>query len=318
LRHAIAEKLERHNGLKYDPRSEIVVTAGSTGAFYDVCLALFENGDEAILIEPYYGYHLDTLRLCSVTPRFARLLGPNFDIDFDSLERAVSEKTKALVLNTPGNPSGKVFSPEELEEIGRFAEKHDLYVITDEIYEYFLYDDRQHTSPATVGSLRERTITMGGFSKTFSITGWRIGYLAAPAALAERLGFLNDIVYVCAPAPLQYAVAQALGELGGDFFEALRAEYTEKRDAICSALSEAGFPPFVPQGAYYVLADLSRIPGSSSKERALRLLETTGVAAVPGSAFYHGSDGDNLARFCFAKTNADLEQAYERLRRARF
>jgi aminotransferase len=313
LRQAIARKVERDNGTKLDPESEVVVTSGATGAFYAACLTLFDAGDELVLFEPYYGYHLDTLRALSLTPRFVPLEEPNWQFSREKLRAAIGPKTRAIVVNTPGNPSGKVFSRAELAAIAELANEFDLYVITDEIYEYFLYEGREHVSFATLAGMRERTITVGGFSKTFSITGWRIGYLLAPRELCYKIGQAHDLVYVCAPAPLQIGVARGLDSLGPGFYEDLRREYARKREQLCSALERAGITPHVPDGAYYVLADSRRIPGNTAKQRALSLLERAGVAAVPGSAFFQGSRGDDLLRFSYAKRGAELDEACRRL-----
>jgi aminotransferase len=210
-----------------------------------------------------------------VTPRFVTLEPPDWTFPEESLRAALGERTRAIVVNTPGNPCGKVFTRSELDLIGRIAAERDLFVLTDEIYEHFLYDGRTHVSPASIPSLRDRTVTINGFSKTLSITGWRIGFSACPRRVAERLGFINDLVYICAPAPLQLGVARALRALDDGFYAGLAVEYAKKRDRICTALDRAGLPPIVPQGAYYVLADLSRVPGASSKERVMRLLEST-------------------------------------------
>jgi aminotransferase len=217
------------------------------------------------------------------------------------------------MINTPANPSGKVWSPQELELVADFARRRDLFVFTDEIYEHFLYDGRQHAAPAAIGDLRDRTITMSGLSKTFSITGWRIGYAACAARFAEMIGYINDLVYVCAPAPLQMGVARGLDTLPGDFYTELCNAYSRKRDRTCQALSAAGLEPYVPEGAYYVLANATGLPGRTSKDRAMHLLERVGVAAVPGSAFFHAGDGESLLRFCFAKTDRDLDEALRRL-----
>ena len=221
------------------------------------------------------------------------------------------------MVNTPANPSGKVFSRTELELIADFAKRHDLFVFTDEIYEHFLYDGRKHLSPASLPGMRERTITISGLSKTFSITGWRIGYSACSSRWAPTLGSLNDLIYVCAPAPLQFGVARGMEVLGADYYQALRDEYANKRDKICEALNRAKLTPSVPQGAYYVLADIHRLPGRNSKERVMYLLRETKVASVPGSAFFHAGDGEELARFCFAKKPGELDQACRALERLR-
>jgi aminotransferase len=315
LREQIACKMRAFNKVECDSEREIVVTAGSTGAFYCTCLALLNPGDEVILFEPYYGYHLHTVLSVDAVPVYVTLKAPDWKFTADDLERVVTPKTRAVVVNSPANPSGKVFTRAELETIAAFAKKHDLFVFTDEIYEYFLYDDLQHVSIATLPGMKERTITISGYSKTFSITGWRIGYTVSDARWASAIGYYSDLCYVCAPAPLQFGVAAGIAELKPDFYRHMRTEYAHKRDLICSTLNEVGLTPSVPKGAYYVLADASRLPGRSSKEKAMYLLEKTGVACVPGGAFYHDNAGENLIRFCYAKTDADLERACERLRK---
>jgi aminotransferase len=315
LRRAIAKKLAAQNGLRFTGEGDIVVTSGSSSAFYGACLAVLDPGDEVILFEPYYGYHADTLSAVGAEARYVTLRPPDWTFDVADVERAVTPRTRAIVVNTPTNPCGKVFSTAEIELLAGIAEQHDLFVLTDEIYEHFVYDGRRHVSPATFPRLTPRTITIGGFSKTFSITGWRIGFSAADPKFAERLGFINDLIYICAPAPLQIGVARGLELLGEDFYAHLCADYQRKRDKFCAALDAAKIPPFVPQGAYYVLADMHRLPGKTAKERVMALLERAGVASVPGSAFYRGHEGDTLARFCFAKTDADLDEACRRLER---
>jgi len=313
LRRAIARKVLRDTGASVDPEAEVVVTSGATGAFYAACLGLFDAGDEVVLFEPYYGYHLDTLRAVSVTPRLVPLDLQDWSFSAESLRRAIGPKTRAIIVNTPGNPSGKVFTRAELELIADLAREFDLYVITDEIYEYFLYDGRAHVSFATLPGMRERTLTLGGFSKTFSITGWRIGYLVATAELCHQLGQVHDLVYVCAPAPLQIGVARGLEQLPESFYQELKQQYARKREKLCAALERAGITPHVPQGAYYVLADSRSLPGETPKERALSLLGLCGVAAVPGSAFFESGGGDDLLRFSYAKREAELDEACRRL-----
>jgi aminotransferase len=315
LREAIAQKMRKYNGISADPETEIVVSAGSTGAFYCACLALLDPDDEVILFEPYYGYHVNTLLAVEAVPAYVTLRPPDWSFAATDLERAVTARTKALVLNTPGNPSGKVFSRLELEAIAEFAGRHDLFVFTDEIYEHFLYDGRSHISPGSIEGMKERTITISGFSKTFSITGWRIGYAVSAARWARRIGYMNDLIYVCAPSPLQYGVAAGLSQTDRSFYEDLSLEYLKKRDWICDALTRAGLLPYVPQGAYYVLADVSTLPGKNSKEKAMFLLAQTGVATVPGEAFFHNGGGKELVRFCFAKTEHELQEACSRLER---
>ena len=313
LRGALAQKLEAHNDLRVDPASQIVVTNGATGAFYGAAVGLFDPGDEVVLFEPYYGYHVDTVHAVGAVPRYVTLRPPDWTLKRADLEAKVTPKTRAIVVNTPANPSGKVFSRADLEVVRDIAVAHDLFVITDEIYEHFVFDGREHVCPATLPQMADRTITINGLSKTFSITGWRIGFSVAEPRWAKPLGFINDVIYVCAPAPLQMGVARGLEALDASFYTALRDEYVAKRDKICGALDAAGITPFPPQGAYYVLADTSRVPGRTSKERAMHLLEKTGVASVPGEAFYDGDAGDRIARFCFAKTDEDLDAACRRL-----
>jgi len=315
LRQAIARKMREYNGIVADPETEVTVSGGSTGAFYCACLALLDPGDEVIVFEPYYGYHVNTLEAVDAVPTYVSMQAPDWTFSRDDLERAVTSRTKGIMVNTPANPSGKVFNPSELLWIAEVASVHDLFVFTDEIYEYFLYDGNRHVSLGSLSGMADRTITISGYSKTFSITGWRVGYSISDARWAHMIGYMNDLVYVCAPAPLQCGVAEGITELTEAFYRELASEYARKRDRICGALTRVGLPPSIPKGAYYVLADVSRLPGKTSKEKAMHLLARTGVASVPGSAFFHGSGGENLVRFCFAKTDVELEEACQRFQR---
>jgi aminotransferase len=313
LRQAIGRKLAEYNGIRADPETEITVTPGATGAFHCACLALLNPGDEVIIFQPYYAYHVSALLAVEAVPRLVFTQPAEWKFSSSEMEQAVTTRTKAVVINTPANPSGKVFSRRELEWIADFAERHDLFVFTDEIYEYFLFDGRQHVSVAALPGMTDRTVTISGYSKTFSITGWRIGYAVAAARWSALIGAMNDLLYVCAPTPLQYGVAAGIAQLDRSFYEALAMEYQAKRDRFCHALLKAGLPPSVPEGAYYVLADVSRLPGETGKDRAMYLLDKTGVAGVPGEAFFDGPDGHRFIRFCFAKTDADLEAASLRI-----
>ena len=312
IREAIAGKMRRFNGIECDPETEVIVNSGSTGSFYAACLALLNPGDEVILFEPYYGYHLNTLVAVEAVPLYITLRAPEWTFNRDDLERTVTLRTRAIVLNSPANPSGKVFSREELEWIAGFAKRHDLFVFTDEIYEYFIYEGL-HISMATLPGMAERTITMSGYSKTFSITGWRVGYTVCDRRWAQGISYFHDLIYVCAPAPLQIGVAEGIRQLPESFYQDIGKEYLQKRDLLCGTLSEIGLTPSVPKGAYYVLSDASILPGKTSREKALYLLHETGVASVAGSAFYHDGGGENLIRFCFAKTDAELAEACRRL-----
>jgi aminotransferase len=312
LRERIARKIERFNGFKVDPATEIVVTVGSTGGFATATLATLNAGDEVILFEPYYGYHLNTLKVLGVVPKFVPLRAPDWAIDFDVLRAAFGPKTRGIVVCTPSNPCGKVFTRDELEKIGALCREFGAWAYTDEIYEYIVYDGRRHVSMASIDSCRDLTITISGFSKTFSVTGWRIGYVVVDARMATSIGLVNDLFYVCAPTPLQWGIAHAL-EIGDDYYANLAADYQKKRDLLADALADAGFTPSVPQGAYYMLA---QIPSElrDDKEAAQTLLETTRVASVPGSAFFVSEAGKRMLRFCFAKDFDSLEEACGRLR----
>ncbi len=316
LREAIADKLAHYNGIHADPETEVTVSAGATGAFHCACAALLNPGDEVILFEPYYQYHISALMAVEAVPVVVHMQPPAWTYSLTQLEQLVTSRTKAIIVNSPGNPSGKVFSRTELEALAEFACRHDLFVLTDEIYEYFLYDGRRHVSMASLPNMAERTVTIGGYSKTFSVTGWRIGYSVAAQTWTRAIGAMNDLLYVCAPAPLQMGVARGIRDLPDDFYGSLARDYEHKRDRFCSALAKAGLTPSIPEGAYYVLADVSRLPGDSGKARAMYLLDRTGVAGVPGEAFIPGAAGANFVRFSYAKTDLDLDEACRRLTQA--
>jgi aminotransferase len=312
LRERIARKVERHNGFTADPAKEIVVTVGSSGGFLAAAMATLNVGDEVILFEPYYGYHLNTFKVLGFEPKFVPLNAPDWTIDFDVLRAAFTPKTKAIVVCTPSNPSGKMFTREELEKIGALCREFGAWIFTDEIYEYIVYDGRKHVSVASIPSCRDLAITISGFSKTFSITGWRVGYVIADERVAGPIGLMNDLFAICAPTPLQWGVARAL-EIGDDYYLNMAADYEKKRDMLADALSEAGFKPSIPQGAYYMLAQIPE-EFRDDKEAAQTLLETTRVASVPGSAFFVSEAGKRMLRFCFAKDFDSLEEACKRLR----
>jgi aminotransferase len=312
LRERIARKMGHYNKVKADPATEVVVTVGSSGGFMAAAMATLNTGDEVILFEPYYGYHLNTLRILGFVPKFVPLQAPDWSIDFDQLRAAFTPKTKAVVLCTPSNPSGKMFTRAELEVIGAMCREHGAWVFTDEIYEYIVHDGRKHVSMASIDEFRDITITVSGFSKTFSITGWRIGYVVADALVAGPIGLMNDLFAICAPTPLQWGVARAL-EIGDDYYVNLAADYTKKRDMLTAALTESGFKPYPPQGAYYMLAEIPEGIADSA-ECARLLLDQARVAAVPGTAFFESETGKRMLRWCFAKDFESLEQACERIR----
>lgn len=318
LRRAIAGKVERTLGLVADPEREILVASGATGAFHAVAMALFNPGDEVLLFEPFYGYHVGTLRSLRVAPVAVELEGPEWKLDLDRVRAAITPKTRAVVVNTPSNPAGKVFTRAELEGLAELAREHDLFVLTDEIYEHFLYGEAKHISPATLDRMRERTIVMSGFSKTFSVTGWRIGYVIADAKWLPAIAYFHDLLYVCAPSPFQHGVAAGIEQLGATFYARLALEHEAKREMLVSALRDAGLSPHIPDGAYYILASTQGLEnvlsGETAAQRARSLLAKTGVAAVAGSAFFRPGKGEDLLRFCFAKKDEDLAEACRRLR----
>lgn len=311
-RQAIANKMHHFYNLDITA-SEVLISQGATGAFYTTAQALLDEGDEVVLLEPYYGYHAATITALGCGLSYARLNPPDWPLTREILEQAISSKSRAILISNPSNPSGKIFSQEELELLRDICIEHDLILFSDEIYEHFLYDGREHIPPASLPGMRERTVTLSGFSKVFSVTGWRLGYAIAPAHVIEVASQFNDLVYVCAPAPLQLGVAAGLAELPTEFYKKISEEHEEKRDLFCSVLKQIGLNPAIPQGSYYVMADVSSIPGNDDREKALFILEHTGVASVPGRAFYHDESGKNMVRFCFAKELNVLEDACQRL-----
>lgn len=313
LRQAIARKLARDNGIEVDPEGEVVVTTGSAAAFTCAIHALLDPGDGILVPEPYYGYHVNAALVAGLDVQTLRLEAPGFRLDVERIRAALRENTKALLLCTPSNPSGRMLDRGELEAVAALARERDLLVITDEIYEYIAYDGREHVSPASVADLFDRTVSIMGLSKTFSITGWRLGYASGPRAMIEAMILVHDLFYICAPTPLQHGVAAGM-ELGPEYYAEMRADYATKRAMLCDALDAAGLPAIRPEGAYYVLADVRRLDAASARDASQQILERAGVATVPGTAFYSGSGGDGLVRLCFAKEEAELEEACRRLR----
>ena len=313
LKQAVAAKAGRCYGMNVDAETEVVICIGATGAFYATCLSVLNRGDEVIMFEPYYGYHAATLKALDAVPVYVRLEPPDWKFSREMLDSVTTERTRAMIINTPANPSGKVFSEEELQLIAAYARDNDLVVFTDEIYEHFVFDNRAHIPPAMVEDLRQRTITISGFSKVFSITGWRVGYAICPEEIALTASQFNDLVYVCAPAPLQLGAAKGLEKLDSSYYQQISDEHEQKRNQFCGVLQKIGLTPYIPQGAYYVLADISAVPGKDDKERVMYILKTAGVAAVPGRAFYDDDSGRDLARFCFAKKPDELDEACRRL-----
>lgn len=291
----------------------MTVTCGATEAMMASMLAIINPGDEVVVFEPYYeNYGPDTI-VSGAMPVYVPLIEPDFHFDPDTLRAAFTDRTKAIIINTPHNPSGKVFTREELDLVAELCVKHNALVVTDEIYEHILYDGACHVSPASVPGLENRTITISGVSKTYSATGWRIGWTIAPAPIANAIRKIHDFLTVGAPAPLQEASVTALG-MHGDYYSRLAKFYHHKRDLLCSALENVGFRPFIPQGAYYVLTDIGGLGVTDDVEFAIWLVEDVGVAVVPGSSFYSTRKlGASKIRFAFCKTEETLREAISRL-----
>jgi len=315
LRQAIAAQVERTRGFAVDPEREVIVTSGASGAYHAAAMALLNPGDEVLLFEPMYGYHAVTLTSLRVKPVPVALEAPDWTLDLAVVRASITPKTRAMLVNSPANPTGKVFTRAELEGLAAIACEFDLFVLTDEIYEFFLYDGAKHISMAELPGMRERTILMSGYSKTFAVTGWRIGYLIADPKWTPAIGFFHDLTYVCAPAPLQHGVADGIEQLPPEYYLGLAREHDVKRQMMLSALRDAGMKPHVPDGAYYVLAEAHNLPGKTAAEKARALLAETGVAAVAGSAFVRAGKGEDLLRFCFSKKDAELAEACRRLQK---
>lgn len=314
LREQIAARLRSFNGLDVSAE-QVLVALGSSGAFFAAGMTLLEPGDEVILFEPFYSYHRSALRLLGAEPVCVRLPAPDYALDTGALRAALTPRTRAVVVNTPANPSGKMFDVAELRAIGEVLEGTDVIVFTDEVYEYMTFDGRAHVSPATVDTLAGRCLTLGGYSKTFSVTGWRIGYLAGPPDLVDAIGLVCDQIHVCAPRPMQRGVEAALRELPDTFYSELRAGYERKRDRFCDALAAGGFDAVRPQGAYYVLADYREVLGALDPHAAaLALIERFGINAVPGHVFYEDPADVHTLRFHFAVAEPVLDEACQRLR----
>lgn len=313
LRAAIAKKQNDFydQGIEVD---NVLVSLGATGAFYATAMSLLNEGDEVILFEPYYGYHVATLKSIGCKIKYIRTTPPNYEIDFNELKDAISEETKAILICNPSNPSGKVYTTQELETLGEIINQNDLFLFSDEMYEHFIYDGLEFVSALSIESLKERTVVISGFSKIYSITGWRLGYAITNKEVIDAASAFNDLVYVCPPAPLQNGVLKGLNELPMSYYTDVSKDHQVKRDKFIKALNEAGLAAEYVKGAYYVLADISKLEGADDKDKVVTLLEKTGIAAVPASAFYQDSEGINLARFCFSKKEAELDEAIERLK----
>jgi aminotransferase len=317
LRDALVRKTEAFTGLTYDPETEVTVCCGSTECMAATMLAVVNPGDEVIVFEPYYENYGPDAILSGAVPRFVQLREPDWSFDPKELEQAFSNRTKAIVINTPNNPTGKVFTRSELERIAALCRQWDVVAITDEIYEHIVYDGAEHISLASLDGMRERTVTISGISKTYAVPGWRIGTCLAPPAISQAIRKVHDFLTVGAPAPLQEAAAEGLN-FSRDYYSNLADDYRQRRDYLVPALEAAGFKTFRPRGAYYVMTDISEFGFPDDVRFARHLVEEVGVAAVPGSSFYSNpTSGRNRLRFHFARRRETLESAVERLGRLR-
>jgi aspartate/methionine/tyrosine aminotransferase len=322
LRNAIARQMEEWQGIAVDPETQITVSCGSTEAMISTLLAVCNKGDEVVIFEPFYENYGPDAVLSGAKPVFVKLRPPTtadgeWTFDERELRAAFHHYTKAIILNTPNNPTGKVFTKAELELIRDLCVEFNVLAITDEIYEHILYDGTQHISIARLEGMAERTVTINGLSKSYSVTGWRVGWAVAPPAITNAIRKVHDFLTVGAPAPLQEAGAAALG-LPRGYYESLANGYRARRDRLIPALTEAGFRCFRPRGAYYVMTDISAFGFPDDVTFTKHLVKEVGVAAVPGSSFYNDPrDGANQVRFAFCKKDVTLDEAGKRLRKLR-
>jgi N-succinyldiaminopimelate aminotransferase len=317
LVHAVAHTQKRYYGLEYDPMEEVVVFSGATEGIAASLLGILNPGDEVILFEPFYDSYPPGLALAGAVPRFLTLRFPDFTLDGDALRALVTDRTRMIVLNTPMNPTGKVFTREELELVAEVCQEHDLVALTDEVYEHLVFDDAEHIPLATIPGMRERTLTLSSAGKTYSFTGWKIGWGTGPKALIDGAQAAHQFLTYAIATPLQVAVAYALRNHATEFLEGFRAEYTARRDFLVSALAEAGLGVVIPKGTYFIYAAFEDVFQGDDREFGYWLTREHGVAALPPSSFYHVGieEGRRLTRFAFCKRMETLEAAAERLRK---
>ncbi len=312
LRRALARTYGELYGMDVDPERMITVTCGATEAMVSALLAIVDPGDEVVVLEPFYENYGPDAAICGARPVYVPIRHPALRFEEEELRRAFSPRTKAVIVNTPNNPTGRVFDRTELELIAELCQEHDVIAVTDEIYEHIRYEGA-HIPLATLDGMADRTITISSASKTFSVTGWRVGWIVAPAELTAGIRKVHDFLTVGAPAPLQEAVAEALA-LGRPYFDKLSAGYRARRELLFGALETAGFSPRLPQGAYYILCDISGFGFHDDTAFARWLITEVGVAGVPGSSFFSRPElGRDLLRFTFCKTDEVLRDAGERL-----
>ncbi len=318
FREALAEKVRRFNGLDIDPERNITVTCGATEGMMATLLATVNPGEEVIVFEPFYENYGPDAKLSGAVPRFVQLrLEPGFPFDPEEIGRAVTRRTKAIIINTPHNPTGKVFSRSELELIAEICERHNLLAITDEVYEHIIYDGREHISLATLPGMAERTVIVNSVSKSYSITGWRVGWAIAPASITDGIRKVHDFLTVGAAAPLQEAAVTGL-RFPREYYANLAAMYQRKRDTLLAILQEAGFTCLVPSGAYYIMCEIAPFGYKDDYEFTMHLIRDVGVAPVPGSSFFHApSSGRGYVRFAFPKREETFDDVRVRLKRLR-
>jgi aspartate/methionine/tyrosine aminotransferase len=313
LRQAVAESFASQHGVPVDPDDHVTVCCGSTEAMLATLLASVDPGDEVIVFEPFYENYGPGAILGGATPKYVRLDPPDWAIDRERLERAFSNRTRVIVINTPTNPTGKVFTREELEFIAGLCQRWDVIAIADEIYERIVFDGARHVAIASIPGMAERTVTISGLSKTYSVTGWRIGWAIAPETLTPGIRKMHDFLTVAAPSPLQEAGARALN-LPESYYRAMTAEYQRLRDWLMRILASRGFVCYNPAGAYYLMTDVSGFPFENDVAFAHYLVKEVGIATIPGSSFYRNPrDGAALVRFCFAKKDDTIREAEKRL-----
>ena len=314
LRVEVAKLIHEDAGIDVDTEEELRITSGATGAFFSSCRALLEPGAEAIVLEPYYPYHLVSLLMTGCTIRFARLEPPDWKLDISSIERVTSARTRVLVLCNPSNPSCRVYTRGELEGVVTYCRARNIIVICDEVYGSLTYDGHKHISLASLQGARDIAITITSFSKSHAITGWRIGYMYAASDLIERITLVHDGLFVCSPRPLQHAMAQVLADQAIDISE-MQKEFSWRRDRVVEALRNAGFSPLPVEGTYYVLASYGdRYGKMPSAEACNRLLQEQRIATVPASTFFHDGYDPELLRFCYALPESEIERALALLR----
>jgi aminotransferase len=317
LREAIAEHVDWHLGLKVDPETEITVTCGSTEAMLVTLLSLINPGDEVILTQPYYENYWPDCVIAGASARFVPIRPPDWRFDLDELAAAFNDKTKAIILCNPNNPTGTVFSRADLEAVAELCRKWDVIAITDEIYEHIIYDGRPHVALAGLEGMWERSVTIGGMSKTYAVTGWRVGTMLAPPRLTHAFRQVHDFVSIGAAAPLQEAGAVAY-RLPREYYARLAADYQARRDRFCRVLTEVGFELELPEGAYYVMTGITAFGVTDDVDFSRYLVREVGVATVPGSSFFQDKAlGRSYIRFCFCKQDSTLDLAAERLRKLR-